>query len=393
MSLSALREYLHRLWEQYKSASQGTKSQILDEIVRNLGFHRKSAIRLMNSPYAPKSLQGFRGGRKRQYSEASKRHLTRLWKLMGYMASRRMKAALPEWLPDYEHKDCTADIRQEILRMSESSIERFLKTEKAKLRRQLNTGTRKQLRRFVTEIPIRSFINLPQEPGHCEIDCVAHCGGIMSGTFVWTLNLTDIVTGWTECEAVWGKDSYSIRTALEKIESRLPFRLIALYSDNGSEFLNQDVFDKFARSRPIPLEYYRGRPYRKNDQSYIEQKNYTHVRNLFGYGRIDWRKSVSLMNNIYRKEWRALQNFYMPQQKLVEKYRIKAKLKRRMDRPRTPIDRLEPHLDQRAKLALNSEKASRGPIKLREGQRWKTKQLFGYFKNTIDKAEWGKFAL
>ena len=393
VSLQALREYLHCLWEQYKSAGRRSRSQILDEIERNLRLHRKSAIRLMNCPYPPKSMQGFRGGRKRKYSEESKYHLTRLWKVMGYMASRRMKAALPEWLPDYEHKDCTSEVRKELLRMSESSIERFLKLEKAKLRRKLNTGTRRQLRRFVTEIPIRNFLHIPEEPGHCEIDCVAHCGGILSGPFVWTLNFTDIVTGWTECEAVWGKDGHSIRQALQKIERRLPFKLISLYSDNGSEFLNQDVIEKFARNRTVPIEYYRGRAYQKNDQPYVEQKNFTHVRNIFGYGRIDWQKAVPMMNNIYRKEWRALQNFYMPQQKLTEKYRVLSKIKRKLDRPQTPISRLLKHMDLGAQEELVAEKASRGPIKLRESQRWKTKRLFGYFKNTIDRSEWGKFAL
>jgi hypothetical protein len=207
------------------------------------------------------------------------------------------------------------------------------------------------------------------------------------------VNLTDIATGWTECESVWGKDGYSVMKAIERMEKRLPFKLIALYVDNGSEFLNEDVVEKYAASRkPDPIKVFRGRPYRKNDQAYVEQKNYTHVRSIMGYGRIDWEKTIGHMNDLYRKEWRNLQNFFMPQQKLVEKHREGSKIIRKMDSGKTPFERLKEFLSDEQLIRLCEEKEKLNPFKLRHNQRSKVRQMFGYYKNSISKDEWGKMA-
>lgn len=394
VSTQAIREYLELLWKQYQKGNRAIRGSILDEITRNLGLHRKAATRLMGRSYPPRSMQGFKGGRRRKYSPKAKLHLERLWRAMGYLWPQRMKVALPEWLIHDDHRDCDTATRAELLAMSASTIGRLLKTARAQLQRQRNCGTRRGVRRFITKVPIRNFEVVPDVPGHCEIDCVAHCGGSLSGTFAWTLTLTDIATGWTESEAVWGKDGYSIRRALETIERRLPFALIALYCDNGSEFLNEEVIDKFAVSgRATPVRVYRGRPYRKNDQAYVEQKNYTHVRAIMGYGRIDWERSISIMNSIYRKEWRDLQNFYLPQQKLLEKMRIGAKVIRRMDGGSTPFFRLIKLLDPIAKKALEAEKAKINPFRARHNQRCKIRSLLNNYKDSITKNEWGKMAI
>lgn len=257
----------------------------------------------------------------------------------------------------------------------------------------MNSGTRRGVRRFLTKVPIRDLDNTPETAGHCEVDCVAHCGDSLSGTFAWTLTLTDIATGWTECEALWGKDGYQARLALEKIEARLPFKLQTLYFDNGSEFMNDEIIDRFAvKDRPERLPIRRGRPRRKNDQCYVEQKNYTHVRKLFGYARIDWKIGVGIMNEVYRKEWRLLQNFFMPQQKLQSKHRLGAKIKRQMDRPRNPSDRLsllEPGLEK----ALRSEKDRLNPFRLRLDQRRKVARLNTNRKEKQQTYPWGKMAL
>jgi hypothetical protein len=394
VSAQAIREYLELLWKQYQKSSKRARSIILSELERNLGLHRKSATRLMGRNYPPRSLQGFKGGRRRRYSERARHHLERLWRAMGYMWPLRMKAALPDWLAHDDSRDCDAEVRQELLAMSASTIGRLLETARNELRRKMNTGTRRGLRKYVTEVPIRNLGSTPQEPGHCEVDCVAHCGGSLSGNFAWTVNLTDIATGWTECEAVWKKDAESVRKALELMEKRLPFVLKALYVDNGSEFLNEQVIEQYARQRkPCRLEVFRGRPYRKNDQAYVEQKNYTHVRSIMGYGRIDWQPSVRHMNDIYRKEWRNLQNFFMPQQKLIEKQRIGAKIKRRMDHGATPFDRLKPYLPPGKLWELEQAKAKVNPFKARNSQRVKIRRIFGYYNDSISKSEWGKMAI
>lgn len=394
MTTQAVREYLAHIWRKYQGSSKSQKSVLLDELCRNLGIHRKAAIRLLRSPYQPRSRQGFAGGRKRSYSKAAKDLLEVLWKAMGYPAPVRMKAMLPEWLLYFEHRTLTPEIRDELMRVSESSIKRFLAKARADFARKRQSGTRRGLKKYLTQVPLRDLETTPTEPGHCEIDCVAHCGDSLSGQFVWTLNLTDIATGWTECEAVWGKNGKNIRHALTLMEKRLPFKIRALYSDNGSEFMNHEIIEKFAKgNRKAPLPYYRGRPYRKNDQAYVEQKNYTHIRSLFGYGRIDWKPSVNGMNNIYRKEWRELQNFFMVQQKLISKQRYGSKIIRRMSHPMTPYDRLIAMADDLIKRELKNKKRTLNPFRLRKSQLLKTRQLFGYYKNTINFSDRGKMAI
>jgi hypothetical protein len=396
VNAQALREYLALIWNTYQACSKTQKGTTLDELVRNLNIHRKAAIRLMNKAHAPRSLQGFKGGRQKQYSEESKLHLERLWKHMAYMCPIRLKAALPQWIDFYEHKNFNASLRSELLAMSASTIHRFLADARSALRRKENCGTRRGPNKHITAVPIRPLGETPQVPGHCEIDCVAHCGGSLSGIFAWTLTLTDIVTGWTECEALWGKTGAAVRVALNTIEKRLPFPLKALYSDNGCEFMNEDVLEFYLKGDHLgqlsPILFFRGRPYKSNDQCYVEQKNYTHVRNLFGYGRIDWEPASKMMNTIYRKEWRQLQNFYMPQQRLIEKVRIKSKVKRKMSPPITPYIRLRPWLDSENLVRLDEEYSKINPILWRTKQRKKTSSMFGYLKDDIDKSEWGRMA-
>jgi hypothetical protein len=388
------REYLAHVWGIYQSASRELKSAILDEVARNLGIHRKSCIRLLNKRYPPRSLQGFVGGRPRQYSKQAKEFLEKLWGLMGYMGAKRMKVALPDWLGYYEHKNLSDGLRGELLQMSESSIHRFLSKARSMLRRRMQTGTYRGVKRFVAQVPVRNLDQKPMEPGHCEMDCVAHCGSSLSGEFAWTLSFTDIATGWTECEGIWAKDAVHVRRALEAIEARLPFRLLAVYCDNGSEFMNSLIVNKWAKNKDGSnrLMLYRGRPYKKNDQAYVEQKNYTHVRHLFGYGRIDWKKAVPMMNSVYRKEWRLLQNYFMPQQQTISKHRIGAKQKRQMDVPKTPLARLLEHAGNNVRYQMLEEKSSLNPFDLRHVQKCKTRHIFRYFKYGIHKNEWGKMA-
>ncbi len=393
MTITATRDYLKLIWRQYQVASFEEKSLLLNELCRNLNIHRKSAIRLLNKNYPPRSLQGFRGGRTRKYSYKAKSHLKELWKKMGYMCGVRMKEALPEWIEFYDHKDFDVSIKNEILAMSVSSINRFLTDARRQHKRKINSGTRKGPVRFMTIVPVRNFESPPTEVGHCEIDCVAHCGGNMSGEFAWTLTLTDIVSGQTECESVFGKSGYAIRKALEDIEKRLPFSLTALYFDNGTEFLNEEVVQKFCRkNREKPILCFRGRPYRKNDQCYVEQKNYTHVRCLFGYSRLDQVQCVHKMNELYRKEWRLLQNFFMPQQKLVSKHRQGSKQIRVMDRPQTPYKRLKDHLSEEEYKKLISQKNNLNPIRLQESLKLKLRSFFKYYSTEILESEWSKMA-
>ena len=391
MSYQAVKEYLALLWGKYQVANRKRKGAILDEVVENLGLHRKAAIRLMNSKNKPRSCKGKSAKGKKRYSDECKEHLIKLWRMTGYMCSVRLKAAIPLWIERYPIL-LPEEIKEELLQVSVSSIERFLKIAKAELRRKHNTGTRRGVRSLVTEIPIRDCSDSIETPGHCEIDCVAHCGGSLSGIFAWTLNFTDIYTGWTECESLWGKTAQEVKRALETLEARLPFPLTHLYFDNGCEFLNDEVINKYARNpnRKRKILVQRGRPYRKNDQCFIEQKNYTHVRLLFGYGRLDWKNAISMMNNVYRGYWRKVQNFYCPQQKLVRKQRQGSKVVRKMSAPETPYQRLRPFLGESRQFELDQQMREIDPIIAMKRLRKAVRNIFGYFKNTMEKAEWGK---
>ena len=391
MSSQAVREYLSLVWEQYKNSHRKLKTILLDEVCRNLQIHRKAAIRALNGTKAPRSSQG-KGSktRKKRYSDASKEALVQVWRLMNYMASIRLKPALKDWLPCYQ--GCSEAVKEELLRMSPKTMDRYLLAAKAALNRKTNTGTRRGLRKMITQIPVRNLGERPVELGHCEVDTVAHCGDSMSGIFAWTVTLTDIVSGWTECESVWGKHGLGVVKALKEIEKRLPFPIKSFYFDNGSEFLNEDMLKEFIKSgnRKEKIDIYRSRPYKKNDQCYVEQKNYTHVRLLMGYGRIDWQKTIPMMNNAYRKEWSIIQNLFSPQQKLVEKIREGSKVRRWMSEAVTPMERLRALLPEKDYEKLKLLKNATDPFKTNSALKKKVRNMFGYFKNSIPKSYRGK---
>lgn len=395
VSTQAIHEYLILIWKQYQEASKFMRSQLLNEVVKNTGMHRGSVKRLMNRRIQPAFKRG-KGKSVNSYSDKSKRLLKELWRDMGYLGSLRMKGALSAWINKWQHQDLDDYSRFEILQMSTSSIERTLKEEKAKLRRRLNTGTKSHGNKMKTIIPIRDFEDKPQEPGHCEIDCVAHCGGSLSGEHIWTLTVTDILTGHTENEALQFKNGWEVKCALDRIEDRLPFPLIALYMDNGSEFMNEDVHKRFSLKkekidRETVIKLFRSRPYKKNDQCFVEQKNYTHVRELFGYERLTGKLMVQLMNNVYRKEWRLLTNYFFPQIRLKSKERHGAKVKRKFHEPITPFEQLKTYLPKEDTAKLQQHYETLDPFKLRKGLKKKLRDFQAY--NSRPKASIGKYAI
>lgn len=395
VSIQAVREYLILIWKQYQGASKRLKSQLLDEVVKNTGMHRGSAKRVLSRRSEPQFRRG-KGKSTSSYSEGSKRLLKVLWREMGYMGAKRLRAAIPNWIDKWEHPDLDDLIRAEIRTMSASTIERALKEEKAKLRRRMNTGTKSNGNKMKTTIPVRDLGTKPNEPGHCEIDCVAHCGGSLSGEHIWTLTVTDILTGHTENEALQFKNGWEVKLALDRIEDRLPFPLIALYMDNGSEFLNDYVYKRFSLKknkidRETVIKLFRSRPYKKNDQCYVEQKNYTHVRELFGYDRYTGKLMVQLMNNIYRNEWRLLSNFFHPQIRLKSKERNGAKVKRTFHAPITPFEALQKHLSEEELEKMSTEYNALNPFDLRKKLKRRLRDLQAYNSRSIDRL--GKHAM
>jgi hypothetical protein len=257
---------------------------------------------------------------------------------MGKICSERIVAALEDWIPALKLKlGLPQRIAEKLLEMSASTMDRKLASCKNRERRQENTGT---VRSIFTAIPIKPLGVTVSGPGFVEIDSVAHCGGDLSGTFAWTISATDIATNMTFCRAVLGKSAEAVTAALLEIEKSFPFPIHTFWFDNGTEFINELVLTTFANRQDLPIRIERSRPYKKNDQAHIEEKNWTHVRQIFGYVRIESKKAIAIMNKIYERAWCPLHNFYLPQSKTIEKWRVGAKVKRKIDKPKTPYCRL-----------------------------------------------------
>ena len=175
--------------------------------------------------------------------------------------------------------------------------------------------------------------------GYLEADTVAHCGNSLSGDFAWTLTFVDILSGWTQCRAIWNKGHQAIHQHLKAAEEKSPFRWLAFDCDNGSEFLNHALWDHYAK-RKHPVQFTRSRPYHKNDNAHVEQKNWSAVRQLLGYERLDNPQVVAPLDDLYQNEWHWLVNFFCPTFKLIDKKKVGSKYVKRYEKPRTPYARL-----------------------------------------------------
>jgi len=371
MSNASQREYIALLRKHYQNSTRYIRSLILFELTRNLGIHRKHAIRLMNAACNPrKSL-----GRKSIYTEAGKEALKKFWLASRQMCSKKMKESMEDWLPMF---DCAEEIKSELRRMSAATMDRILKSAKASDRRKKNTGT-VPCRRLKNIIPVKPLDWNVKELGHVEADTVAHCGESMSGVFGWTLTMTDVLSGWTENRAMWGKSGMGVINSLDDIQLLIPFSLKSFSCDNGNEFLNHQL----KHYLKIPL--LRGRPYKSNDQCHVEQKNFTHVRDLFGYDRIETKEAIELMSDLYRNEWSQLNNFFTPQFKLLRKTRVGSQYKREYLAPKTPYKRIleSKEVAEETKAQLSQIFCSLNPFDLQKKIEVKLHRIYKLMKEDM----------
>jgi hypothetical protein len=337
MSQASRRDYLQRIYPRYQKASRQERQRILDEFCANCSYHRKHAIRLLNRPLPATKTVPRRRARGRTYGSQVISVLKAVWEAADYPWSVRLKALLPEWMPWIRRRfRLTPEIERQLLRISPRSIDYRLSGEKRQLRRRLY-GRTKPGTLLKHHIPLKTDHWDVQAPGFTEIDLVSHSGNSAAGDFCYSLNLTDIHTGWTETQALLGKSQEAVCAALETIRQALPFGLRGIDSDNGSEFIN-DHFYRYCQARTI--QFTRGRPYKKDDNAHIEQKNWTHVRRLLGYVRYDSEAAREAINDLYRHELRWFQNLFLPSVKLARKERVGSRLRRRYEAPQTPLQRL-----------------------------------------------------
>jgi hypothetical protein len=337
MSRASRRDYLRRIYPRYQKASRPERERILDEFCANCTYHRKHAIRLLNRPLPAANVAPRRRVRGRTYGSQVISILKVIWAAADYPWSVRLKALLPEWMPWVRGRfRLSAEIEQQLLSISPRSIDYRLRHEKRQRRRRLY-GRTKPGTLLKHHIPLKTDHWDVDAPGFSEIDLVSHSGDSAAGDFCYSLNLTDIHTGWTETQAVLGKSQQVVAEALEMIREALPFRLQGIDSDNGSEFINDHLY-RYCQAREI--QFTRGRPYKKDDNAHIEQKNWTHVRRLLGYVRYDSAEAREAINHLYRNELRWFQNLFLPSVKLARKERVGSRLRRHYEAPQTPLQRL-----------------------------------------------------
>lgn len=370
MPIELRRAYLDTIRLRYKNAPKKTKTAILSEFCVNCGYSRKYAIRILNGRIQPRVNKS---GPKPIYNTPVIQHVVALWEMMGRMCSKKMKAALPLWISYYEGVD--EPMRRLLLAISPSSIDRLLKSYRCRPKGKGLSGTRPSL--FRHTIPIKLLDSEVKQPGYIEADTVAHCGNSIEGAYAHSLTLTDLQSGWTENRAVWTKESEGITNRIALIERELPFAVLGFACDNGTEFLNERLYEHWTK-RDIPVDFVRRRPYKKNDSAHVEQKNYTHVRELFGYERFDHGELVPLMNEIYQKYWNPLWNYFTPVMKLKSKERVGAKIVKKYDEPQTPYQRLlaSQDLSQGHKDQLKQRMGGLNPFHLKKQLDIKLKIFF-----------------
>lgn len=336
MKLKFKMEYLKKIYQRYYKASLKEKKQILDEFCNICGYNRKYAIYLLNAP-PPENRPSKVRKRNFLYNQEVISIIEAIWETAGYPWSVRLKSALPLWIPRARERfRITPEIEKQLLSISPATIDRRLKNKKYYIKKRIYTSTRPGYL-LKQQIPIKTDNWDVNTPGFLEVDLVSHGGSSAEGDFIYSLNCTDIHTTWTETRAVFGRGQTATLLAFEDIRQSLPFKLLGIDSDNDQAFINYHL-SAFCKKHQI--QFTRGRPYKKDDNAHIEQKNWTHVRKIFGYLRYDTEEALSSMNNLYRNELRWFQNFFQPSVKLIKKIRIGSKIKRIYDSPKTPLQRV-----------------------------------------------------
>lgn len=378
MSISSRKEYLSQVKKRYLKANKKEKSGMLSEFVKNTGYNEKYAVRVLAAGhvYKPKCIN-----RKIHYTYTNEDiyWLKKIWEIMDYPCGQRLAPQMPEIISKLVHfkeLNIPESTQEKLKYMGSSTIDDRLKNCKLKNRRKINSTT-KPGSLLKKQIPIRTASWNEQHIGFCELDTVAHCGETASGEFVVSLDITDILTQWTESEAVLGKAQNRIITALDNIKNRMPFQLRGIDPDNGSEFINWQLY-RYCLGEQI--DFTRGRPYCKNDNAHIEQKNWTHVRKVFGYKRRETETELNLMNDLYRNEIRLYKNFFIPNVKLIEKKRVGQngeKIKRIYDRAKTPYQRVLEcaEIDETKKQKLREQYNALNPADLRRRIQAKLEKL------------------
>ena len=381
MSKKVREEMLPRLRLRYLGRGPEGRSKMLDELTEQFGYSRKHAIKLLGGhagwggdPSVPK-------GRPPIYGEEVVEILWYIWQHAEQPCGKRLTPVLRYWLPAYEREQgpLTPSLKKRVLSVSPAQVDRLLAPRKARDERRRRCGT-KPGGLLKNQIAIRTNHDEITSPGWLEADTVAHCGGSLEGTFIWSVTYTDIYSGWTSMRAIWNKGEAGVVEATRSVESSLPFALEGFDCDNGSEFLNWHLYHYLKDERKQPVHFTRSRPYKKDDNGHVEQKNWTHIRQLLGYGRLEDASLVEEINRIHQEIWEPLNNYFLPSAKLIGKTRVGAKVARRHDEPMTPCDRLleSPDVAKATQRNLRRMRKELNPFELKRQLEASLKRVLEY---------------
>jgi hypothetical protein len=364
MSQKSKHELLEVVRPRYLRASKKEKQTILDEFTRATGYHRKYAIRVLRKRVS-QSRRRKRTGYPTVYGGDVVQALEQIWEIYGHLCSKRLQPFLPEAicvLERCQEIELSEEIKERLLKISSASIDRCLRPVRLQTPHGLNTTKPGSL--LKKSIPIRTFTEWDEErPGFMEIDLVAHCGSTTEGQYLNTLTCTDLCTGWTEVTAVFHRSQEAVSEAIQGMRQRLPFPLLGIDSDNGGEFINNLLY-RYCLDEQITFT--RSRPYQKNDQAHVEQKNWSVVRHTVGYDRWETQEELLLLESTY-DVLRLYLNFFQPSLKLIAKERMGNKTLKRYDRAKTPYQRVleRPDIPLPAKARLMNFYVQLNPADLR----------------------------
>jgi hypothetical protein len=364
MVTQSKKDYLAKIRDRYRHAGRRGKTRILDEFCEVCGHHRKHAIRALGLDGRKRKKKP---GRPSQYTAEDIRVLEDIWLHADRPCSSRLVGMIDLWLPFYEkrHGDLEEAARKKLLNAKARTLDRVLGPSRKKHGSRGLSGTRHG-NYLKSNIPIKISHDDVTEPGFMQSDTVAHCGGSLEGDFAWSLTFTDIFSGWTENGATWNKGEAGVHKLLESMEDNLPFAVKGFHSDNGGEFINHHLHSYY-RDRAEPVAMTRGRAGKKNDNPHVEQKNYTHVRLLLGYQRIEDPDLVKLINELYALTG-LFNNFFCTNRKLIFKERRGARYYKKYDDAATPCQRLlnSGKLTELQVIHLRALQAHLDPYTLRE---------------------------
>lgn len=376
MSKISKREYLIEVKKKYWKAKKRRKGQLLDDFCAFAGYHRQYAIGLLNNPL-PAKWKRYKQ-RARYYNQPVIDVLKKIWEALDSICAERVHPQIPSMLDKLiscGEIDTSKEVQGKLLQISLGQVKVILKNEKTRSTIRIR-GTTRPGTVLKHQIAIRYGPWEDVDPGFFEMDTVAHSGETVAGKFIYSLDLVDIATGWNEQAAIWGKGERATLEQFKKIEAGLPFPVLGIDPDNGGEFINWVMYRYINQKK---YNFTRSRPFHKNDNAHVEQKNWTAIRQLVGYSRLDKKEQLEILNDLYRNEWRLYQNFFLPIMKLQTKVKDTqtGKTKKKYDEAKTPYQRLlvHPKISQETKDMLKQTYDSLNPIKLRQQIKMKIDRL------------------